>query len=328
MGKRGPHRGSRSFWHRRRSLKPYPAVTAWPFRGQGLQGFPAYKAGMTHVLMVDDSKAPTTGQEVTTAATVLEAPALFVYGVVAYKQSPYGLQCVGSANATHAPKYLARSLSVAKKPKPVDDLEKKVAAVGQALAEVRVLAATQPWASGVGKKTPEVFEVAVAAPTPQEQFQWARDMLGKEVKLTDVLQEGEYVDAIAVTKGKGWQGIVKRFGVAIGPRKSTKTRRHGGSLGGERQGKVMYTIPRPGQMGYHRRTDPNKRVLKIGNDAKDITPAGGFLHFGIPKSEYVLLKGSVPGPAKRMVLLRKSMDVHEAKKPQLRWISLESKQSA
>lgn len=297
-------------------------------RGTGLQGFPAYKAGMTHVLMVDDSDAPTKGQEVTTAATILEAPPLYVYGVVAYERTPLGLQCVGGANAAGAPKQLARSLPLAVKPKPVDELEKRIIASGQRLAEIRVLAVTQPWKCSVGKKTPEVFEVAVAAPTPQEEFQWAKAALGKELKASEVLQEGEFVDAIAVSKGKGWQGVVKRFGVALGPHKATQSRRTGGSLGGETQGTVMYTVPRPGQMGYHRRTDPNKRVLKLGSDGKEVTPAGGFLHYGVPSAEFILLRGSVPGPAKRMVLLRRSMDFKEPKKPQLKWVSLESKQSA
>lgn len=328
MGKRGPKRGSRSFWHRRRAARPWPTPRAWPMRGAGLQGFPAYKAGMTHVLMVDDSTAPTAGQEVTAAATVLEAPPLYVYGLVAYERTPVGLNCLGAANAPNAPKQFARSLSLAKKPKPVEELEKRVTASAQRLAEVRVLAVTQPWKAGLGKKTPEVFEVAVASPTPQEQFQWAKAALGKELKASEVLQEGEYVDAIAVTTGKGWQGVVKRFGVALGPHKASKSRRTGGSIGGERQGKVMYTVPRPGQMGYHRRTDANKRVLKLGSDSKEVTPAGGFLHYGVPKAEFVLLRGSVPGPAKRLVMLRKSVDSHEAKKPQVRWVSLESKQSA
>lgn len=297
-------------------------------RGNGIQGFPAYKAGMTHLLMVDDSNTPTKGQEVTTAATILEAPALYVYGVVAYANSQTGLQCIGAANATGAPKHLARSLPLAVKPKPIAELEKRVTDAAERLAEIRVIAVTQPWLSGLGKKTPEVFEVAVSAPTPQEQFQWARGNLGKELKASEVLAEGEYVDAIAVTKGKGWQGIVKRYGVAQNPRKATKSRRHGGSIGGETQGKVMYTIPRPGQMGYHRRTDGNKRVLKVGTDSKEISPAGGFLHYGVLKTEFILVKGSVPGPAKRMVLLRKSMDEQAIKKPQLRSINLESKQSA
>jgi large subunit ribosomal protein L3 len=295
-------------------------------RGLGLQGFPAYKAGMTHIVMVDDSTSPTANQEVSTAATILEAPPLYVYGLVVYEQTQFGLHCAGSANAAGAPKQLLRTLCLAKKPKSVEELEKRVTTLGQRLAEVRALVSTQPWKSGLGKKTPEVFEMAVSAPTPQEQFQWGKNALGKELKAGEVLQEGEYVDAVAVTTGKGWQGVVKRFGVALGPHKATKSRRTGGSLGGETQGTVMYTIPRPGQMGYHRRTDPNKRVLKLGNDSKDITPAGGFLHYGVTKTDYIILKGSVPGPVKRMILLRKSMDDKPVKKPDVRWVSQESKQ--
>ena len=67
-----------------------------------------------------------------------------------------------------------------------------------------------------------------------------------------------------------------------------------------------------GQMGYHKRTEYNKKILKIGDlsDTEDINPAGGFIKYGLVKNNYVMLKGSIPGPSKRLVILRKAVRPH------------------
>jgi large subunit ribosomal protein L3 len=82
-----------------------------------------------------------------------------------------------------------------------------------------------------------------------------------------------------------------------------------------------------GQMGYHNRVDFNKLIVKIGEKGEEITPAGGFLHYGAIKGEYVLLKGSVPGPRKRAIALRKGIRAN-AKPPTLSidYVSLKSQQ--
>ncbi|MFW6305222.1 MAG: 50S ribosomal protein L3, partial [Candidatus Saliniplasma sp.] len=83
-----------------------------------------------------------------------------------------------------------------------------------------------------------------------------------------------------------------------------------------------------GQMGYHQRTELNKRVLKTGEDGSEITPSGGFLKYGEVKNSYVLLHGTVPGPAKRLVLMRDQVRKTGVKveEPNLTYISTESKQ--
>ena len=70
-------------------------------------------------------------------------------------------------------------------------------------------------------------------------------------------------------------------------------------------GYVRKTIRQGGQTGYHQRTEYNKRILSIASaEDKAITPSGGFLHYGEVNSDYVLVKGSLPGPAKRLVRFR------------------------
>jgi len=78
--------------------------------------------------------------------------------------------------------------------------------------------------------------------------------MNKDISVKDVLSAGSYVDARAITVGKGTQGPVKRFGVNLRSHKSEKTIRGPGSLGSWiAQGHTMYRMAFAGQMGYHHR---------------------------------------------------------------------------
>jgi len=302
-------------WPRKRAASLSPRIKCWPTGGKGLEAFGGYKVGMAHVVMTDDSESPTKGQEITRPVTFIEVPPLYIYSIVAYGKEPAGIRIIGEVPAAGAPKEIARTIVPAKKG---GDL-KKIEGMLDRISEIRVKAFTIPKKTGFAKKTPEVFEIAVGGATPAEQLEYAKGVLGKEVKAADVLAEGEYVDVIGVTTGKGWQGIVKRFGVALGPHKSTQARRHGGSIGAERPAKVFYTIPRAGQMGFHRRTDLNKRILKI-TGAKEASRPGGFNDYGLPATDCLMVEGSVIGPSKRFLKLRKTLSTKRAKKPAVKEI--------
>ena len=58
-----------------------------------------------------------------------------------------------------------------------------------------------------------------------------------------------------------------------------------------------------GQMGFHKRTQFNQRILKISDDAKDINK-DGWKNYGLIKTNYILIKGSIQGPAKRLIRLK------------------------
>ncbi|MFQ5406533.1 MAG: 50S ribosomal protein L3 [Candidatus Micrarchaeia archaeon] len=323
MGKKGPNRGSRSYWHRRRAKKLAPRMNAWAKKGKGLDGFVGYKAGMTHVSLIDSSDSPTKGQRVTKPVTIVEVPPVFVCAINVYKNTPEGLKLVSSAWCGNAPKEAKRTLTIAKKPnRKIEDLEKLL----EGSSEVRVLAISQPKKTAFAKKTPEVFEIAVCGKSANEQFEYAKSVFGKEVRANEVFEEGDYADVLAVTKGKGWQGVVKRFGVSLNWHKASKARRRGGSIGPERQGTVMYTIPRAGQMGFHRRMEKNKKIMKMVEKPLEVTPKGGFLHYGIPKSEVLLVEGSLPGPAKRLVRFRKSLTNTKNEKTEVLDVNTSSKQ--
>jgi large subunit ribosomal protein L3 len=88
----------------------------------------------------------------------------------------------------------------------------------------------------------------------------------------------------------------------------------------------MYSVPRAGQTGFHQRTEYNKQVVKIGQEGKDVTPKGGFIRYGEIKAEYVMLSGTVPGPARRAITLRHGARGTGAPPPKFDYLSLESVQ--
>jgi large subunit ribosomal protein L3 len=88
----------------------------------------------------------------------------------------------------------------------------------------------------------------------------------------------------------------------------------------------MYTVAHQGQHGYHQRTEYNKLIMKIGTKEEQITPAGGFKKYGEVRNDFLVMKGSVQGPAKRLITLRNP--IRQKKKidsPEIVEISLTSK---
>jgi large subunit ribosomal protein L3 len=200
------------------------------------------------------------------------------------------------------------------------------------LDEVRLIVSTQPsHIQSVPSKVPEVMEMGLTGGSVEEQLNFAKEKLGEEFSFADAFEEGKLTDIVAVTKGYGWQGVIRRFGGKLQSHKNSKKRRQHGNLGDFGTGYVRKTIRQGGQTGYHQRTEFNKRVLRISNPEEHaITPAGGFLHYGEVKSQYILIKGSVPGPAKRLIRFRDA--ARGSSKPQheldITFVSTASKQGA
>ena len=172
------------------------------------------------------------------------------------------------------------------------------------------------------KKKPEVFEVPVGG-TSEEQMNYAKEMLGKQINISDVFKEGDMIDVVAITKGKGFQGEVKRFGVKVLGRKAQKMQRHTGSHGTKEPGKVRHTVPQPGQMGYQRRTEVNKRIVKI---EEGFELEGGIVGYGNIKNNVALVQGSVPGPKKRLIFMRFAVRAKKSYPVEIKYISKVSKQ--
>ncbi len=333
MGRRkvsAPKRGSLAYLPKARAARWTGRIRYWPeVTGEPrLLAFPAYKAGMTHLVMLDQRQGSLTfGKEVSVAATVLEAPPLVVGGIRVYGKADGGLRVVGEAWTTNPPKEFGRVLTLSKKADNQESLKKIESLIDKA-EEVRVIAATQPKLTSVSRKTPNLIEIKIGGGDAKQQLEYAKNMLGKELKSADVFKEGGYVDVLAITKGKGIQGPVKRWGISVLHHKSRKTTRGVGSIGGWTPNFIMYSVPRAGQMGFFQRTEFNKQILKIGEDGKEMTPSAGFVNYGNIKGQYVILRGSVPGAPKRLVMMRSPARVKELQETPLKieYLSIESKQ--
>lgn len=330
--KRRPRKGSKAFSPRKRAQRQFPRLDAWPeiIEGPRIQGFAGYKAGMTHAFLVDyRPTSNTSGQEVQIPVTVLEVPPMKVAAVRFYESTSYGLKTVGEVWSDAVDETLIRLLPV---PKNYDSKKAWEKFNGSDIEDVRLLAYTQPTlVKGVPKKMPEMMELRIGGGTIAARIDYAKSVLGKDIKITDFTKEGLMIDIAAVTKGKGFQGVTKRWGVKLLSHKNSKHRRMVGTLGPKRPGYVRPTVPQSGQVGYHQRTEFNKRILKIGDNGSDVTPKGGFLHYGEVTNPYVLIHGSVPGPTKRLIRLRDpvrkgGVELKEA--PNLTYVSTESKQGA
>lgn len=292
-----PQKGSTGMWPRKRASRIYPSVKSCVETDECKPlVFAGYKAGMTQVTMKDLRKtSPTKNQIISAPVTVLDIPPLLVLGARSYESTRDGLVVSEDMGAEEedVPKKLRDRVHIPKNNELEEEGDK-----------IRLIVCTQPQRSGVGKKEPEVFEVPLGG-SFEEQKEYVNEKMGEELKAEDVFEEGEFLDAVAITKGKGFQGPVKRYGAKIDRRKDEAPRRIG-SIGARGQGRILHTTPQPGQHGFHRRTDECKHFLGTF-DAEEVNPEDGFKSYGIVEESSMFVKGSVPGPKKRLVMFRKSL---------------------
>jgi len=144
-------------------------------------------------------------------------------------------------------------------------------------------------------------------------------LIGKELHIDSIIRPHDFIDIISVTKGKGLQGVIKRWGITRLPRKTHRGLRKVACIGSWTPSRGSWTIARSGQMGYHKRMILNLKILKIGIledmsydsvtffdvNKKDVNCMGGFPKYGIVRDDYVIVKGSVPGTPKRPILIKK-----------------------
>ena len=290
---------------------------------------------MTHTLRdVDKPGSKAHKKEVVEACTVVEAPPMVVVGVVGYVETAKGLRALTTVWAEHLNDemkrrfyknwYRSKKKAFTKYVKKYADGQKDINAelerIKQYCQVVRVLAHTQIRKVKLGQKKAHVMEIQVNGGDVPAKVDFATQLFEKQVPVDAVFSQNEMLDVIGVTKGHGFEGVVTRWGVTRLPRKSHRGLRKVACIGAWHPAKVQYSVARAGQNGYHHRTEMNKKVMKIGkggveNNAttefdlteKNINPVGGFPHYGLVREDYMLLKGCIVGPKKRVVTLRKSL---------------------
>jgi len=300
-------RGSKQFWPRVRAQKNTAVVNSWNSKNvseTGFLGFPGYKVSMTNIGLIDNfSHTLTKGTEINSAVTIVECPPVKVLSVRLFADDEYGnIQVVKEAAAQIKDKHLSRKIDVAKKVNSLSVDELITFAKENGVEDVRVKVMTTPSFISIGKKKPEILELGISG-SIEDKIKFGMDNLGKDIRVSDVLKAGQLVDSHGITIGKGFQGSVKRFGVKLTSHKSEKTRRHAGNVGAWTPSRVLTTVPMAGQHGLHERTEWNKWILKISDKPEEINNSAGFRRYGNVKSDYILIKGSVQGPSKRLLTL-------------------------
>jgi large subunit ribosomal protein L3 len=303
-----PRRGSVAFRPRARARSLEAKIRTWPqvaAEKSSLSGFAGFKAGGVHVLTIDDrEKTPNFGKQLLNPATVIVTPPVRIIGIRGYKKDLYGQHAIFDIYAKDLPKELPRKFDA----KTADDAAAKAEGMLGNASAIMAIVAVSPNSIGLSQKTPFVFEMAVSGKDAKSQYEYVKGVLGREVKAADIFQVGQNIDVFGITRGKGIEGPVTRFGVKRKQHKSRKSVRAVGTLGPISPAVVMYTVARQGQHGFHQRTEYNKRILVMSNTEKDgqnsINPSGGFKHFGLVKGDYIIVRGSVPGVPKRLVKMR------------------------
>jgi len=338
-----PRHGSLGFLPRKRARRSRGKVKSFPRDDKSkkphLTAFMGYKAGMTHIVReVDKPGSKLHKKEVVEAVTIIETPPMIVIGIVGYTESPQGLRTFATVWASHLSNeakrrfyknwYRSKRKAFTKYARKFSDkknssFQKDLAKIKKYCTVIRVIAHTQIRKLHLRQKKAHIMEIQVNGGSTRQKVDFAVSLLEKEVPVSAVFAENDMIDTIAVTKGKGFEGVTTRWGTRRLPRKTHKGLRKVGCIGAWHPSRVNFAVPRAGQNGYHHRTEINKKIYRLGvkdkngdnrnakteSDltAKPITPMGGFPHYGVVNQDFLILKGATPGPKKRVITLRKTL---------------------
>jgi len=309
-----------------------------------LTAFIGFKAGMTHV--VREAEKPGSAinkKEVVEPVTIVECPPLKVVGVTGYIKTadgPRSIKTVWAARLTDEVKrrfyknwYACKKKAFTKSSKKWESedgkksIDRDLELLKKHAVSVRAICHTQMQGLSLRQKKAHLIEIQVNGGSIADKVEWCKDNFEKEVAVNTVFAKNEMIDCIGITKGRGYHGVTSRWHTKKLPRKTHKGLRKVACIGAWHPSRVAFSVARSGQKGYHHRTEINKKVYRVGagyhtvdgklvkNNAatevditdKSINPVGGFVHYGLVKNDFVLIKGGVIGPKKRAITLRKSL---------------------
>ncbi|MFH1917705.1 MAG: 50S ribosomal protein L3 [Nanoarchaeota archaeon] len=304
--RKSPRKGSLQFWPRKRAAKFLPRVN-WNAidSGKNIKGFICYKAGMASAHVKDNSPdSMTKGREIVVPATILECPSMKIFSVRFYKNGKVANEVLSE----NLDKELKRKLKVPKKKgKSVDEIidASKTRSASSSdesdtknYDDVRVIFYSVVKQTGL-KKKPDLSEIGLNG-SIEDKLKFIKENLGKEISVADVFDKDQLVDLRGLTKGQGFQGPVKRFGIKLKAHKSEKGRRRPGSLGPWHPARVTFRAPMAGQLGMFTRVVYNNKIIDLGKSEGKFS---NIKNYGNIKTDYVIVKGSIQGPAKRQLLI-------------------------
>merc|ERR1711973_1007706 len=327
---------------RRGKVKAFPKDDA--SKPVHLTAFLGYKAGMSHI--VREANRPgskVNKKDIVEAVTIIETPPMVAVGLVGYIKTPRGLRALKTVWAQHLSEECTRRFyknwSKSKKKaftkasmKWKDEtgkkeIEKDLAQIKKYCEVVRLITHTQQKLLRKRQKKAHIMEVQLNGGSVADKVDYAYGMFEKTIPIMDVFAKNEMIDLVGVTKGKGFKGVTSRWHTKKLPRKTHKGLRKVACIGAWHPSRVQFSVARAGQKGYHHRTEINKKIYRIGagihtkdgklvqNNAatefdptdKSITPVGGFPHYGHVRQDFLMIRGCVVGPRKRVLTLRKSL---------------------
>jgi len=337
---RAPRHGNTGYTPKKRAARVRGKIRSFPRDDRTqpchLTAFLGYKAGMTHIVReLDKLGSKMHKKEVVEAVTIIEAPPMIVVGVVGYVDTATGLKAVTSVFASHLGEefkrrwykrwHLSKKNAFTKNAKKYTESKEEIDAslekIKRSATVVRVIAHTQVRkVKAINQKKAHVVEIQINGGTIAQKVDFAVGLFEKQVPVDAVFNHSDMIDIIAVTKGHGFEGVTRRWGTRKLPRKTHKGLRKVACIGAWHPARVAWTVPRAGQRGFFHRTEVNKKIYRIGKGEdpkngstdfditeKRITPMGGFPHYGVVNEDFVMLKGCMPGPRKRVITLRKAI---------------------
>jgi large subunit ribosomal protein L3 len=286
---RRPRKGSLQFWPRKRAKKFLPRVN-WNSidSKKTLKGFIGYKAGMVSAYVKDDTpNSMTKGKDIIVPATVLECPPMRIFSVRFYKNG----QVKTEIFSEHIDKEMSSRVKLPKeKPGKIEDIKD--------YDDLSIICYSQVKKTGI-KKNPDLSEIGLSG-SLQEKIDFAKENLGKEIMVSDTFDKKQIVDIRGLTKGKGFSGAVARFGITLRSHKAEKGVRRPGSLGPWHPARVTFRTPMAGQLGMFTRVTYNSNIIDIGKAEGKFK---NIKNFGEINTDYLIVRGSVQGPAKRQLLV-------------------------
>jgi large subunit ribosomal protein L3 len=293
--RKSPRKGSLQFWPRKRASKFLPSVN-WNAisSSKPLKGFICYKCGMASGIVKDNTPdSMTKGKEIVIPLTILECPPIKIFSIRFYKNKKVAADIL----AENLEKELSKKVKLPKKKtKKLDEL--KI----EDYDDVTVIFYSNVKKSGL-KKTPDLIEVGLNG-SIEEKVNFIKENLTKELSVLDFFENGQLIDLRGLTKGKGFQGPVKRFGIKLRQHKSEKGVRKVGSIGPWHPARVSFRVPMAGQLGMFTRVIYNNKIVDLGKAEDKLK---NIKNYGDVKTDYILVRGSVQGSSKRQLIITNAL---------------------
>mmetsp|Transcript_51275 Transcript_51275/g.104274 ORF Transcript_51275/g.104274 Transcript_51275/m.104274 type:complete len:385 (-) Transcript_51275:4213-5367(-) len=341
-----PRHGSLGFLPKKRCQRKKGKIRSFPRDNPSvschLTASIGYKAGMTHVVReIDIPGSKLDKKDVVEGVSIIETPPIDIVGIVGYIKTSRGLRAFKtfwsndikdefkrnfyknwykSKKKAFSKYQITHSKEEKHHKKIICEKIKKYCSV------IRCIGSSGVTVTGLSQKKSNIQEIQINGGTISEKISFCLKIFNKKIPINSIFRQNELIDVIGITKGKGFEGVITRWGVTRLPRKTHRGARKVACVGAWHPSRVSYTVPRAGQNGFHHRTQLNLKIYRIGKAGdssggttdfdvteKSITPMGGFPYYGEVKNDFLIVKGGVTGSKKRSLVLRKTISYKKGK---------------